>query len=98
MLIELRDVEVHIEPIEVLQQALQDYDLSITDAVNICIDASSVSEVLATIDNDDIEQYCINKKLSAHLLTLDDIATALPSLTHTDKAKLLWLLLKCEEV
>ena len=91
MLIELRDVEVHIELIEVLQQALQDYYLSITDA-------SSVSEVLATIDNDDIEQYCINNKLSAHLLTLDDIATALPSLTQTDKAKLLWLLLKCEEV
>lgn len=96
MLVEVKDVEVFIEPKDILPQALSEGEITIQEVIRQCIYEESVSEVLDTIDKEDIESYCISNRLLNHLLTLDDIAIALPSLDKTDKAKLLWLLLKCE--
>jgi len=96
MLVELKDVEVFIEPKDILSQALSEGDITIQDVISQCIYEESVSEVLDSIDKEEIESYCLSNRISNHLLTLDDIAVALPSLNKTDKAKLLWLILKCE--
>ena len=98
MLVELKDVEVHIEPIEVLQQALQDYDLSITDAVHICIEESSEDTVLEAIDNDVIKQYCYDKDINIELNHLDQISDAIQEFSSQEKAMLLWQLLQCRQV
>ena len=98
MLVELKDVEVFIEPQEILQQALQDYDLSITDAVNICIEESSEDTVLEAIENDVIKQYCYDKDINIELKYFDQISEAVKEFSSTEKAMLLWQLLQCKEV
>ena len=96
MLVEIKDVEVHIEPTEVLTQALQEYDLSITDAVSICIDESDVSTVLESIDNESIKNYCYDKDINIDLKYFDQISAAVKEFSSTEKAMLLWQLLKEE--
>ena len=98
MLVELKDVEVFIEPQEILQQALQDYDLSITDAVNICIEESSEDTVLEAIENDVIKQYCYDKDINIELKYFDQISEAVKEFSSQEKAMLLWQLLQCKEV
>ncbi|WP_294967134.1 hypothetical protein [Sulfurimonas sp.] len=95
MQVELRDIEVHIEPTEILTQAIQDCDISIDDVVNICIDEESSDTVLSAVDNEDIKSYC--DKYSIHI-SLDNfglIANSIKDFSKDEKAKLLWLLLKC---
>jgi len=96
MLVEIKDVEVHIEPIEVLSQALQEYDLSITDDVSICIDESDVSTVLESIDNESIRKYCYDKDINIELKYYEQISSAVKEFSSTEKAMLLWQLLKEE--
>mgnify|MGYP006883146842 CR=1 FL=1 len=96
MLLELRDVEVHIEPVEVLTQALQDYDLSVNDTINICIDEESVDTVLEAIENEDIKAYCYNKDINIELNYFPQICEAVKEFTTQEKAMLLWQLLKDE--
>ena len=98
MLVEIKDVEVHIEPIEILIQALQDYDLSINDTVNICIEEESVDTVLEAIDNESIKSYCYAKDINKELKYFDQISDAVKQFTTTEKAMLLWQLLKEEGV
>jgi len=96
MLVEIKDVEVHIEPEEVLQQALQEYDLSVNEVVNICIDESEVDTVLEAIDNESIRNYCYDKDINIELKYYDQISAAIKEFTSTEKAMLLWQLLKEE--
>ena len=98
MLVELKQVEVYIEPQEILQQALQDYDLSITDVVDICIEESSEDTVLEAIENDVIKQYCYDKDINIELKYFDQISEAVKEFSSTEKAMLLWQLLQCKEV
>ena len=94
MLIELRDVEVHIEPETVLTQALQEGDISIDTIIRECISEDGADAVLDSVDNSDIESYSKRYGLADELPNLDEIVLGLRELDQTDKAKLLWLLLK----
>ncbi len=94
MLIELRDVEVHIEPETVLTQALQEGDISLDTIVRECINEDGADAVLDAVDNSDIESYSKRFGITDELPNLDEIALGLRELDQTDKAKILWLLLK----
>ena len=96
MLIELKDVEVHIEPTEVLSQALQDYDITVNDVVNICIEEESVDTVLEALENEDIKSYCYDKDINIELKYFEQISEAVKEFTTQEKAMLLWQLLKEE--
>lgn len=98
MLVELRDIEVHIEPREILQQALQDYDLPITDAIATCLEESSSFEILDCIEQDTIKQFVEERGI--YIENYDhysQILNGVKKLASTEKAMLLWQLLK-EEV
>ena len=96
MLIELRDVEAHIEPEEILTQALQEGDISVGSAVYHCIDEDGVDSVLGAIDNEDIRTYCDNRSIYNQLEDFESITIAVKDLTQPEKAQLVWMLLKCE--
>ena len=96
MLVQLQEVEGHIEPLEVLQQALQDYDISVSDVINICIDESGVDTVLESIENDSIRNYCYDKDINIELKYYEQISAAVKEFSSTEKAMLLWQLLKEE--
>lgn len=94
MLIELRDVEVHIELETVLVQALEEGDISVDTIIRECISQDGVEAVLDSIDNDDIINYSQRYALIDELVNLDEIIRSVQALNNDDKAKLLWLLLK----
>ena len=98
MLIELQDVEAHINPTEVVQQALEHGDIYADELISICIDHESTDYVLESIDDEKIKQYCYNKDLNLDEMYFEQISEAVKVFTTEEKAKLLWLLLKCEEV
>ena len=98
MLIELQEVEAHINPADVVQQALEQRDIYADELISICIDHESTDYVLESIDNDKIKQYCYNKDLNLDEMYFEQISEAVKVFTTEEKAKLLWLLLKCEEV
>jgi len=97
MLIELRDVEVHIQPETILTQALQEGDISTDVIIRECISEDGAQAVLNSIDNEEISSYCNNYNITLQVDTLEGIFRALPQLTKTDKAKLFWQLLQCKE-
>lgn len=96
MLVELRDVEVHIEPEEILSQALKEGDLDARSIIRECIDEESVEAVLDCIEHGDIERYCQCHDIGMDAVGIDAIITALSSLTNLEKAQLLWKLLECK--
>jgi len=98
MLIELQDVEAHINPTEVVQQALENHDIYADELISLCIDYESADYVLESLDTDDIKQYCIDKDINLDEMYFEQISEAVKLFTTEEKAKLLWLLLKCEEV
>lgn len=98
MLVELRDVEVHIEPATILTQALQDGDISVDTTISECISEEGAETVLDAIDNSDIINYCQRYELSVEVDTYNQIITAIKELTQSEKALILWQLLKYEEV
>ena len=93
MLIELRDVEVHIEPLDVLTQALQDYDITTDHVISVCLDEESASTVLKSFDSDDIKDYCESAGIY-RVIDFESIIHALSTLTQTEKAQLLWKLIQ----
>ena len=97
MLVELKDVEVHIEPTEVVQQALEDHDIYADELITMCIDHESAEYVLESIDNEKIKEYCINHEINIELKYFEQISEAVKDFTIQEKALLLWQLLK-EEV
>ena len=98
MLVQLQEVEVYLEPKEIVQQALEHGDIYADELISICIDHESTDYVLESIDNDKIKQYCYNKDLNLDEMYFEQISEAVKVFTTDEKAKLLWLLLKCEEV
>jgi hypothetical protein len=96
MLIELRDVEVYIEPDEILKKALEEGDLSVDKVVRACIYEENAEAVLDAVEHCDIEHYCKRHDIGTTVVDFETIASALRNLTQLEKAQLLWLLLKCE--
>ena len=92
MLYELRDVEVYIEPDEVLTKALEEGDLTIDTMVRECISEDGVDSVLDAVDNSDITDYCERLELIPEI-NFQQISSTLHRLDQNEKAKLMWLLL-----
>ena len=92
MLVELRDVEVYVEPQEILTKALEEGDLSVDTAVRECIINDGVDEVLKAINNSDLTDYCERHELMPNI-DFYAVATHITTLNQDEKAKLLWLLL-----
>ena len=95
MLIELRDVEVHIEPEAILVQALQEGDISTDTIIRECINEDGGSDlILGAVPYDDISEFSKKTGISQMLPRLEEIIEGLKKLNNTDKATLLWFLLK----
>jgi hypothetical protein len=94
MLVELRDVEIHIEPESVFTQALEEGDLRVDTIVRECINEDGADAVLDAVDNSDIESYSNRFGLDDATPNYDGIVLGLRDISQEDKAKLLWLLLK----
>lgn len=96
MLVELRDVEVHVEPEEILTQALSEGEVSVDTAVSLCVSEYGSDKVLEVVDNEDIRSYCDSRNIYNHLEDFESIAKAVAQLSQPHKAQLVWMLLKCE--
>ena len=94
MLIELKDVEAFVQPDEILTQALREGDISISSVISTCISEEGIDEVLKVFDEDAIVEFVHHHNIRAHIGGLDDILESLEYLNETEKAKLLWYLLK----
>ena len=92
MLIELRDVEVYVEPDDIMTKALEEGDLTIDTLVRECISEEGVDSVLDAVDNSDITDYCERLELLPEM-DFQQIIETLPRLNQDEKAKLMWLLL-----
>ena len=92
MLIELRDVEVYVEPDDILSKALCDGDLSIRDAISICEDEAGTKEVLDSIADEDIKNYCDTKGIEIKY-DFEMIASSLKHLSQEERASLLWFII-----
>ena len=96
MLVELRDVEVHIEPETVLTQAIQEGDISIDTIIRECINEDGVESILDAVNNEDICEYAQKYHIELGINSVLQITMAVHKLSDEDKAKVLWQLLKCE--
>ena len=92
MLVELRDIEVYVEPEEILTKALEEGDLSADTVVRECIINDGVDSVLDAVDNSDITDYCERLELTTQL-DFEQVAANVRLMDQTEKAKLLWMLL-----
>lgn len=92
MLVELRDVEVYVEPADILSKALSDGDLSISDAIGICEEEAGASEILDSIDDEDIQKYCNDKELELEC-DFEMMAKNLKNLSQEERAQLLWFII-----
>ena len=97
MLVELRQVEVFVEPNEILTQALEEGDISVDRVIQECITEEGVETVLDAIDNDDIREYVEKYDLDLEINTYHQVSRAIQEFSDEDKSKLLWQLLKCKE-
>ena len=98
MLVELREVEVFVEPNDILTQALQEGDLSVDKVIQECISEEGVEAVLDAVDNADISNYCNQHNIDVEVDTYAQIFEVVNNFTKQEKAMLLWQLLKCKEV
>ncbi len=96
MLVELRDVEVFIEPQDILTQALEEGDLQIDRVVQDCITEEGAESVLDAVDNNDITNYVEKYDLNIEIDEYDQVVRAIKEFSQAQKAQLLWQLLKCE--
>jgi len=94
MLVELRDVEVYVEPEEILTKALEEGDLSVDTVVRECIINDGVEDVLDSVDNSDITAYCEKHNIMDLAQGFEMVMETVPTITQEQKAQLLWLLLK----
>jgi len=92
MLVELKYVEVEIEPDDILIRALSNGDLSISDAVSICEEEAGSQEVLDSIDDEDIQKYCNDKELELEC-DFEMMARNLKGLSQEERASLLWIII-----
>ena len=98
MLVELRQVEVFVEPNDIISQALEEGDISVDHVIRECISEEGVETVLDSIDNDDIRDYVERYDLDIEIDVYDQVSRAVKEFSQPQKAQLLWQLLKCEEV
>ena len=94
MLVELRDVEVYVEPDDILKQALQDGDISVRDTLSLCEDEVGMQDMLEELapDGDDIQQYCNRKKIELEY-DFEEIVKSLKVLTQKERASLMWFII-----
>ena len=92
MLIELRDVEVYVEPDDILYKALSNAELSVEDVINIIENEADAEEILKNIDDEDIQQYCKDKSIEIEY-DFEMIANSLKHLSQEERAKLLWFII-----
>ena len=94
MLVELKYVEVEIEPEEVLSQALRDGYLSVRDTLSLCEDEVGMHDILEELepDGEDIQRYCDAKRIELEY-NFEDIVKSLKSLTQEQRASLLWFII-----
>ena len=98
MLVELKQVEVFIEPKNILTQALEEGDISVDYIIRECISEESVEVVLDAVDNDDILDYVESHDLDVEAISYSQVSRTINEFSETDRAKILWQLLKCKEV
>ena len=98
MLVELKYVEAHIEPEQILIQAIQEADISVGSVVRACIEEEGVDAVLEMFDHEVIKQFCYDKDINIELKYFEQISAAVKEFSSTEKAMLLWQLLQCQEV
>ena len=94
MLVELKYVEVEIEPEEILSQALRDGDLSVRDILSLCEDEVGMQDILEELapDGSEIQRYCDAKRIELEY-NFEDIARSLKHLRDDERASLLWLII-----
>lgn len=94
MLVELKYVEIEIEPEEVLSQALRGGDLSVRDTLSLCQDEIGMQDILEELepDGDDIQEYCNKKRIELEY-DFEDIVRSLKSLSQEQRASLLWFII-----
>ena len=92
MLVEFKYVKVEIEPDDILYKALENGDLSISDAVSICEEEAGYKEVLDSIDDEDIQKYCNDKELELEC-DFESMAKNLKGLSQEERAQLLWFII-----
>jgi len=97
MLVELRQVEVFVEPNDILTQALEEGDISVDRVIQECITEEGVETILDAVDNDDIREYVEKYELDLEINTYSQVSRAINEFSDIDKANLLWQLLKCKE-
>ena len=95
MLVGIRNVDVQIEPDQVIAEALQEGSLSIGSVIGACIGKGGVDEVLKAFDDDAIIEYVQRYNLRVYIGGIEDILAFIGYLNETEKAKLLWHLLNC---
>ena len=98
MLVELKYVEAHIEPEQILIQAIQEADISVESVVRACVEEEGADAVLEVISADVIKQFCYDKDINIELQYFDQISAAVKEFNNNEKAMLLWQLLQYQEV
>ena len=92
MLIELRDVEVYVEPDDILYKALSNAELSVEDVINIIENEADAEEILKNIDDEDIQQYCKDKSIEIEY-DFEMMVKSLKDLSQEQRASLLWFII-----
>ncbi len=96
MLVELKDVEVFIEPQDILTQALEEGDLAIDRVIGDCISEEGVEALLDAVDNDDILDYVERYKLDDEQYNYSKVVNIIKNFNQQEQALILWQILKCE--
>jgi len=96
MLVTLRDVEVYVEPEEIIFQSLSDGDIPVRDIVAMCQEEAGTEEVLKSIEDRDIQVYCDTKGIELKC-DLNMIIKNIRILSREERASLLWELMGVDD-
>ena len=89
MKVELKHVEAHIEPNDILREAIDNGDIKLSEIMGIVTNDYSNSDILDYFKLSDIEDYLGNEELQ-----VNEVFDAVKAFTKEQKALLLWQLLK----
>lgn len=92
MLIELKYVEVEIEPEEIIFKSLSEGDIPVRDVVYMCLEEAGTEEVLKCIEDSNIQEYCENKGIELEC-SFETIVKNLKKLSQEQRASLLWFII-----
>ena len=96
MLVELKYVEVEIEAEEIIQKALSEGNISVRDIVGMCEEEEGAKEVLAAIDDEDIQKYCDTQGIEIEY-SFEMMVKSLENLKKEERASLLWLIIGIDD-